>query len=135
VKNSNDTIGNRTRDLPVCSAVPQLTAPPRAPLCVKAQAITRRPLTAEALVRSQISSCDICCGQNGTGTRLSPSTSVSPCQYQSTNAPYSSSSTCCCYHKRKRSKPGNLKKNFFRKSEELRKKKFFYFSMFTQVTR
>jgi hypothetical protein len=30
-KNSNETIGNRTRDLPVCSAVPQQTAPPRAP--------------------------------------------------------------------------------------------------------
>jgi len=31
MKNSNDTIGNRTRDLPSCSAVPQPTAPPRAP--------------------------------------------------------------------------------------------------------
>ena len=31
IKNSNDTIGNRTRDLPACSAVPQPTAPPRAP--------------------------------------------------------------------------------------------------------
>ena len=31
MKNSNDTIGNRTRDLRACSAVPQLTAPPRAP--------------------------------------------------------------------------------------------------------
>jgi len=30
MKNSNDTIGNRTRDLPTCSAVPQPTAPPRA---------------------------------------------------------------------------------------------------------
>jgi len=30
IKNSNDTIGNRTRDLPACSAVPQPTAPPRA---------------------------------------------------------------------------------------------------------
>jgi hypothetical protein len=29
MKNSNDTIGNRTRDLPVLSAVPQPTAPPR----------------------------------------------------------------------------------------------------------
>ena len=29
VKNSNGTIGNRTRNLPVCSAVPQPTAPPR----------------------------------------------------------------------------------------------------------
>jgi hypothetical protein len=26
MKNSDDTIGNRTRDLPVCSAVPQPTA-------------------------------------------------------------------------------------------------------------
>jgi len=31
MKNSDDTIGNGTRDLPVCSAVPQPTAPPRAP--------------------------------------------------------------------------------------------------------
>jgi hypothetical protein len=32
MKNSNDTIGNQTRELPACSAVPQQTAPPRAPL-------------------------------------------------------------------------------------------------------
>ena len=31
MKNSNDTTGNRTRDLPTCSAVPQPTVPPRAP--------------------------------------------------------------------------------------------------------
>jgi len=31
VKNSSDIIGNRTRDLPACSAVPQSTAPPRIP--------------------------------------------------------------------------------------------------------
>ena len=31
-KNSSDTIGNRTRDIPACSAVPQPTAPPRTPL-------------------------------------------------------------------------------------------------------
>ena len=31
MKNSNDTIGNRTRDLQSCSAVPQPTAPPGAP--------------------------------------------------------------------------------------------------------
>ena len=29
MKNSNETIGNGTRDLPTCSAVPQPTAPPR----------------------------------------------------------------------------------------------------------
>jgi hypothetical protein len=32
MKNSNGTIGNRTRDLPVCSAAPQPTAPPHAPI-------------------------------------------------------------------------------------------------------
>ena len=31
VKNSNDTIGNRTRDLPTCSAVRQPNAPRRTP--------------------------------------------------------------------------------------------------------
>jgi hypothetical protein len=32
MKNSNDTIGNRTRDLQACSTVPQQIAPPRAPI-------------------------------------------------------------------------------------------------------
>jgi hypothetical protein len=31
MKNSSDTIGNRTRDLPACSAEPQTTVPPHAP--------------------------------------------------------------------------------------------------------
>ena len=31
MKNSHDTIGNRTRDLPACSAVPEPTVPPRTP--------------------------------------------------------------------------------------------------------
>ena len=31
MKNSNDTIGNQTRDLRACSAVPQPTGPPRTP--------------------------------------------------------------------------------------------------------
>jgi hypothetical protein len=31
MKNSIDTIGNQTRDLPPCSAAPQPSAPPRAP--------------------------------------------------------------------------------------------------------
>jgi len=34
MKNSDDTIGNQTRNLPACSAVPQPTAPPHAPLFV-----------------------------------------------------------------------------------------------------
>ena len=29
MKNSSDNDGNRTRDLPACSALPQPTAPPR----------------------------------------------------------------------------------------------------------
>jgi hypothetical protein len=40
MKNSNYTIGNQTRDLPACSAVPQQTAPPAAcPLTV----VSRNP--------------------------------------------------------------------------------------------
>jgi hypothetical protein len=45
--NSSDTIENRIRDIPACSAVPQLTAPPLAtrseerpcnvPFCIAAQ--------------------------------------------------------------------------------------------------
>jgi hypothetical protein len=31
MKNSNDTIGNRTCDLPTCSAVSQPATPPRVP--------------------------------------------------------------------------------------------------------
>ena len=41
MKNSNDIIGNRTRDLPACRAVSQPTAPPRAPIYY-----TNRPFTA-----------------------------------------------------------------------------------------
>ena len=36
MKNSNDTIGNGTRDFPACSAVPQPTATPRVPFHIKA---------------------------------------------------------------------------------------------------
>ena len=32
MENSSDTNGNRTRDLPACTAVPQPTAPQRVPL-------------------------------------------------------------------------------------------------------
>jgi hypothetical protein len=52
-----------------------------------AQAVSRRPLTAEARVQSRVSPCGICGGQNGTGTDFSPSNSVFPCQFHSTGAP------------------------------------------------
>jgi hypothetical protein len=35
MKYSNDTIGNRTRDLQACSTVPQPTVPPHAPVVVE----------------------------------------------------------------------------------------------------
>jgi hypothetical protein len=52
-----------------------------------AQAVNRRPPTAEARVRSRVSPCGICGGQSGTGTVCSANTSVFPCQFHSTGAP------------------------------------------------
>jgi hypothetical protein len=52
-----------------------------------AQAVSRRPVTAEARFRSRVSTCGICGGQSGTGTGLFPSTSVSPCQFHFIGAP------------------------------------------------
>jgi hypothetical protein len=45
MKNSNDTIGNQTRDLRICSAVPQPTAPPAA--CTVHASKYSNPLNAE----------------------------------------------------------------------------------------
>ena len=65
----------------------------------------RRPFTVTVRVWSKASG-----GRRGTGKGFSPSTSVFPCQYHSTNAPDSSSSTRCSYQKDKWTKPGNLPK-------------------------
>jgi hypothetical protein len=51
------------------------------------EAVSRRPLTLEARVRSRVIPCGICGGQSDTGTGFSPSTSVSPCQFHYTGAP------------------------------------------------
>jgi hypothetical protein len=37
-----------------------------------AQAVSRRPLSAEARVLSRVSQCEICGGQSGTGTGFPP---------------------------------------------------------------
>jgi hypothetical protein len=50
-------------------------------------AVSRRPLTTEARVRSRVNPCGICGGQSGTGTGFSPSNSVFPCQLHSIGAP------------------------------------------------
>ena len=52
-----------------------------------AQAISRRPLTAEVRGRSRVSPCGICGGQSGTGMVFPPNTSVFPCRFHSTGAP------------------------------------------------
>ena len=50
MKNSNDTIGNRTRDLPACSAVPQPTAPLRTPAKAIKQIILTHPVYSDSAV-------------------------------------------------------------------------------------
>jgi hypothetical protein len=42
-----------------------------------AQVVSRQPLTVEA----RVNPCGICGGQSGTGTGISRSSSVFPCQY------------------------------------------------------
>jgi hypothetical protein len=51
-----------------------------------AQAVSRRPLTAEARFRSSFNPCGIFGGQNGIGMVCSPSSLVLPCRYYSTVA-------------------------------------------------
>jgi hypothetical protein len=58
-----------------------------------AETVSRRPLTAEAQVRSHARTHEICGVHSGPGTDFSPSTSVFPCQFHSTNAPLSPVST------------------------------------------
>ena len=58
MKNSNDTIGNRTRDLPACSAVPQPTAPPRVTnTFIETQIFKLIPVTLEYALLNCIKQC------------------------------------------------------------------------------
>jgi hypothetical protein len=76
-----------------------------------AQAVIRRPPTAEVRARSQVSPCEICGGHRGTVTGFSPRTSVFPCQYHAIIFPHSSSSACCSYRQYKRAKSGKFPKS------------------------
>ena len=69
-------------------------------------AVRLRTVSTVDRVRFLASPCKICGGQSDTTTGLSPTNSVSPCHYNSTNAPHSS--TCCCYQKDKRAKRRKL---------------------------
>ena len=59
-------------------------------------------------VRSQLNPCESCGRQSDNRRDLSPSTSIFPCHYNSTNAPYSSS---CYSYQDSRAKSGNLPKS------------------------
>ena len=51
-------------------------------------AVSRRAVTTEALLQSEVSTCEICVRPSGTGTDFSSIISVLPCQYHSTSLPY-----------------------------------------------
>ena len=66
-------------------------------------------LIAEIWIRSPVSPCGNCCGRSAIVTGFSPSISVLPCQYQSTNASYSYLFIyLLLLHERQTAKPGNL---------------------------
>jgi hypothetical protein len=69
--------------------------------------VSHQALIAEVQLQSCTSTREICGGQSGTGVGFSPSTSVIPCQYHSTNAPHSSSSPWCPSQNDKWAKHGN----------------------------
>ena len=54
MKTSSDTIGNRIRDVPAFSAVPQPTAPPRAPVLLKHECHITRAVSITVLSPQKI---------------------------------------------------------------------------------
>ena len=70
------------------------------------QVVSHWYFTAEALVGTQVSPCEICGGWSGTETGFSHSTLVFSCQYHAITSPCSSS-MCFSYQKDKWEKPVN----------------------------
>jgi hypothetical protein len=59
MKNSSDTIGNRTRDLPACGTVPKPTVPPRMPDCLECTHELRRAPERNYLRKQESASNDV----------------------------------------------------------------------------
>ena len=78
--------------------------------CAMAEAVSWRPLTTQARVRSEVSACESHGEQSSNGGGFSSSNSVYTCQYHAINTSYSTSPTSCSYQKDKRANPGNLPK-------------------------
>ena len=56
--------------------------------CAMVQVVSPQLHDVEAWMQFQVSPCGICSGQSGTWIGVSPSTSVSFCQYHSTDGQY-----------------------------------------------
>ena len=79
-----------------------------------AQAISRKPLTAEAQVRSQESPCEICGGESGIGTGIFfPECLLLPLAVSSHQCSMLIIIYIFFYQKNKRTKPGNHTKAVF----------------------
>ena len=74
MNNPNDTIGNRTRDLPACGAVPQPTAPLRAP---KTEHVRGNSIVIDDELRAVARHGCVATGGEDTRTRVSLGASIS----------------------------------------------------------
>ena len=90
----------------------------RLKVCAMTEVVSRRSLTTEARLRSQLIPCEIYGKQSGTRTGFSPSTWVLSCQYHSTNARHLSPARCCSYLQDKRAKTANIQKAMPRRNRE-----------------
>jgi hypothetical protein len=90
------------------------------------KAVSREPLVSEARDLSRTILYEVFGGQSDIRTVFSPCTTVFPCQYHSTNAPYPFSS-CYSYQNDKPSKTGNIpQSNALSETEEYWIEKYFH---------